>query len=88
MLQRLRIDLSHPATQQGHDGTLTDVVSFYNVASTVLNHTVHTGLREAHLLYIGCTATDPVDLVEDTLVLAKSVSVIYNLIYLTIAQGI
>uniref|UniRef100_A0A7N6ACE0 Glycylpeptide N-tetradecanoyltransferase n=1 Tax=Anabas testudineus TaxID=64144 RepID=A0A7N6ACE0_ANATE len=57
---------------KGHDGTLTDVVSFYNVASTVLNHTVHTGLREAHLLYIGCTATDPVDLVEDTLVLAKS----------------
>ncbi|XP_078135254.1 glycylpeptide N-tetradecanoyltransferase 2-like isoform X2 [Sander vitreus] len=57
---------------KGNDGTLTDVVSFYSVSSRVLNHPVHTGLREAHLLYVACTATDSVDLMEDTLVLAKS----------------
>ncbi|XP_070846921.1 glycylpeptide N-tetradecanoyltransferase 1-like [Chaetodon trifascialis] len=57
---------------EGDDGTLTDVVSFYGVSFRVLNHLVHTGLRGAHLLYIACTATDPVNLMEDTLVLAKS----------------
>ncbi|XP_044034402.1 glycylpeptide N-tetradecanoyltransferase 1-like isoform X2 [Siniperca chuatsi] len=57
---------------EGDDGTLTDVVSFYSVSSRVLNHPVHTGLRAAHLLYIASTATDPVNLMEDTLVLAKS----------------
>uniref|UniRef100_A0A8C9XIF0 Glycylpeptide N-tetradecanoyltransferase n=2 Tax=Sander lucioperca TaxID=283035 RepID=A0A8C9XIF0_SANLU len=57
---------------EGNDGTLTDVVSFYSVSSRVLNHPVHTGLREAHLLYVASTATDSVDLMEDTLVLAKS----------------
>lgn len=65
---------SPPHTQE-HDGTLTGVVSFYSVYSRVLNHPVHTGLRTAHLLYIASTATDLVDLMEDTLVLAKSVSV-------------
>lgn len=75
MLQKLIIDLSHLSIQQGQDGTLTDVVSFYSVSSKVLNHLVHTGLREAHLLYIAPTATDLADLMEDTLVLAKSVSV-------------
>lgn len=70
-----RIDLSHLSTQQGQDGTQTDVVSFYSVFSRVLNDPVHTSLRAAHLLYIACTATDPVDLMEDALVLAKSVSV-------------
>ncbi|XP_034414938.1 glycylpeptide N-tetradecanoyltransferase 2-like isoform X1 [Cyclopterus lumpus] len=57
---------------EGDAGTLTDVVSFYSVSSRVLNHPVHTGLRAAHLLYVAATTTDPVDLMEDTLVLAKS----------------
>ncbi|KAA8581558.1 hypothetical protein FQN60_003139 [Etheostoma spectabile] len=57
---------------EGDDGTLTDVVSFYSVSSRVLNHPVHTGLREAHLLYVASAATDSVDLMGDTLVLAKS----------------
>ncbi|XP_054455051.1 glycylpeptide N-tetradecanoyltransferase 1-like [Anoplopoma fimbria] len=57
---------------EGDAGTLTDVVSFYSVSSRVLNHPVHTGLRAAHLLYVAGAATDPVDLMEDTLVLAKS----------------
>ncbi|XP_041819075.1 glycylpeptide N-tetradecanoyltransferase 2-like isoform X2 [Chelmon rostratus] len=57
---------------EGDDGALTGVVSFYSVSSRVLNHPVHTGLRAAHLLYVASTAADPVDLMEDTLVLAKS----------------
>ncbi|XP_042252308.1 glycylpeptide N-tetradecanoyltransferase 1-like [Thunnus maccoyii] len=57
---------------EGDDGTLTDVVSFYSVSSKVLNNLVHTNLRAAHLLYIVPTATNLVDLMEDTLVLAKS----------------
>ncbi|KAM4524064.1 glycylpeptide N-tetradecanoyltransferase 2-like isoform 1-T1 [Odontesthes bonariensis] len=57
---------------EGDDGSLTDVVSFYSVSSSVLNHPVHTGLRAAHLLYIASTATELTKLMEDTLVLAKS----------------
>lgn len=64
-----------PPHTQGDDGALTDVVSFYGVSCRVLNHPVHSGLRAARLLYIASTATDLVDLMEDTLVLAKSVSV-------------
>ncbi|KAL3051476.1 hypothetical protein OYC64_001677 [Pagothenia borchgrevinki] len=57
---------------QGDDGTLTDMVSFYSVSYRVLNHPVHTDLRAAHLLCVTSTATDPVDLMEDTLVLAQT----------------
>ncbi|KAM8729515.1 glycylpeptide N-tetradecanoyltransferase 1-like isoform 1-T1 [Acanthopagrus schlegelii] len=57
---------------QGDDGTLTDVVSFYSVSYKVLNHAVHTSLRAAHLLYIASAAANLMDLMEDTLVLAKS----------------
>ncbi|XP_070708525.1 glycylpeptide N-tetradecanoyltransferase 2-like [Pempheris klunzingeri] len=57
---------------EGKDGTLTDMVSFYSVSFKVLNHPVHTDLRAAHLLYAASTATDPVDLIEDTMILAKS----------------
>ncbi|KAF3853610.1 hypothetical protein F7725_014298, partial [Dissostichus mawsoni] len=57
---------------QGDDGTLTDMVSFYSVSYRALNHPVHTDLRAAHLLYVTSTATDPVDLMEDTLVLAQT----------------
>ncbi|KAM3592207.1 uncharacterized protein V6R79_014737 [Siganus canaliculatus] len=57
---------------EGKDGTLTDVVSFYSVSFRVMNHPVHTGLRAAHLLYVASSTTDLADLIEDTMVLAKS----------------
>ncbi|XP_061564324.1 glycylpeptide N-tetradecanoyltransferase 1-like isoform X2 [Cololabis saira] len=57
---------------EADDGALTDVVSFYSISSRVLNHPVHAGLRAAHLLYIACTATEMGELMEDTLILAKS----------------
>lgn len=56
------------------DGTLTGVVSFYSIFSRLLNQPVHTGLRAAHLLFVISTATNLVDLMKDTLILAKSVS--------------
>lgn len=57
---------------QSEDGGLTDAFSFSSVKSKVLNHPVHTELREARLLYSISTRTNPVDLMEDALVLAKS----------------
>uniref|UniRef100_A0A3Q2QWD7 Glycylpeptide N-tetradecanoyltransferase n=1 Tax=Fundulus heteroclitus TaxID=8078 RepID=A0A3Q2QWD7_FUNHE len=57
---------------EADDGTLSDLVSFYSVSSRVLNHPVHSGLRAACLLYVVCTATGGADLMQDTLVLAKS----------------
>ncbi|XP_041670983.1 glycylpeptide N-tetradecanoyltransferase 1-like isoform X2 [Cheilinus undulatus] len=57
---------------ESDDGTLTDVVSFHCTSYKVLNHPLHTGLRAAVLLCVASTATDPVILMEDILVLAKS----------------
>ncbi|XP_056891529.1 glycylpeptide N-tetradecanoyltransferase 1-like isoform X2 [Takifugu flavidus] len=54
------------------DGTLTGVVSFYSIFSRLLNQPVHTGLKAAHLLFVISTATNLVDLMKDTLILAKS----------------
>lgn len=64
---------SAPHTQE-LDGTLTGVVSFYSIFSRLLNQPVHTGVRAAHLLFVISTATNLVDLMKDTLILAKSVS--------------
>ncbi|XP_059892600.1 glycylpeptide N-tetradecanoyltransferase 1-like [Gadus macrocephalus] len=68
-----REDVMDSYVVEASDGTgLTDLVSFYTVSTRVLNHPVHSHLREARLLYCVTTATEPVDLVEDTLVLAKA----------------
>lgn len=48
------------------------MVSFYAVSSKVLNHPVHNSLKVAHLLYTVCNVTGMDDLMQDTLVLAKS----------------
>lgn len=63
-----------PSYTQGLDGTLTGVVSFHSIFSRLLNQPVHTSLRTAHLLFVVSTATNLTDLMEDTLILAKSVS--------------
>lgn len=73
MLRSIHLPASHTHTQ-GDGGALTDVVSFYSVSSRVLNHPVHADLRAAHLLHMASSATDLADLMEDTVVLAKSVS--------------
>ncbi|XP_037134325.1 glycylpeptide N-tetradecanoyltransferase 1-like [Syngnathus acus] len=55
------------------DGALTDVVSFYQISSKVLNHQLHSSMRAAHLFYAASAANgDLLQLMEDTLVLVKS----------------
>lgn len=79
MLHSLRFGIfSPPLHTQGDDGTLTHMVSFYSVSSKVLNHPVHSSLRAAHLLCIVSTGTNLVDLMEDTLILAKKVRHTHN----------
>uniref|UniRef100_A0A6Q2YMN4 Glycylpeptide N-tetradecanoyltransferase n=1 Tax=Esox lucius TaxID=8010 RepID=A0A6Q2YMN4_ESOLU len=56
-------------------GVLTDLVSFYTVESTVMNHPLHAGLKAAHSFCSVTTSTPLTDLMEDALVLAKAVSV-------------
>ncbi|XP_045071492.1 glycylpeptide N-tetradecanoyltransferase 1 isoform X2 [Coregonus clupeaformis] len=53
-------------------GVLTDFVSFYTMASRVLNHPVHKGMKAAHSLYCVSSSTPLPDLMEDTLFLAKA----------------
>ena len=66
----------HPVSlAQNSAGVLTDFVSFYTMVSRVLNHPVHKGLKAAHSLYCVSSSTPLPDLMEDTLFLAKSVSV-------------
>ncbi|XP_062331124.1 glycylpeptide N-tetradecanoyltransferase 1-like isoform X3 [Osmerus eperlanus] len=57
---------------EGSDGALTDLVSFYTVTSKVMNHPVHSFLRVAHCFYCVSTNTVLPELIEDTLVLAKT----------------
>uniref|UniRef100_A0A4W4G129 Glycylpeptide N-tetradecanoyltransferase n=1 Tax=Electrophorus electricus TaxID=8005 RepID=A0A4W4G129_ELEEL len=54
------------------DGVITDMVSFYTMSSTVLNHLVHTSLKAAYALYTVATATPVQQLMEDVLVIAKA----------------
>lgn len=55
-------------------GAITDMVSFYTLSSTVLNHLIHRSLKAAHALYTVTTATPLQQLMEDVLILAKAVS--------------
>ncbi|XP_077406405.1 glycylpeptide N-tetradecanoyltransferase 2-like [Vanacampus margaritifer] len=58
---------------EADDGVLTDVVSFYQISSNVHNHRLHSSMTAAHLFCaVSAAAGDLVQLVEDTLVLAKS----------------
>ncbi|XP_076856296.1 glycylpeptide N-tetradecanoyltransferase 1b [Brachyhypopomus gauderio] len=57
---------------EGPDGVITDVVSFYTMSSTVLNHLVHRSLKAAYALYTVATATPVQQLMEDVLVISKA----------------
>ncbi|XP_048035462.1 glycylpeptide N-tetradecanoyltransferase 1b [Megalobrama amblycephala] len=53
-------------------GTVTDMVSFYTLPSTALNHPVHKGLKAACGLYCISKATPLLQLMEDTLIICKA----------------
>ncbi|KAL7857110.1 hypothetical protein SRHO_G00160090 [Serrasalmus rhombeus] len=57
---------------EGADGVITDMVSFYTLSSTVLNHLAHRSLKAAYALYTVTTATSLQQLIEDILVKAKA----------------
>ncbi|XP_051523434.1 glycylpeptide N-tetradecanoyltransferase 1b isoform X3 [Myxocyprinus asiaticus] len=54
------------------DSTVTDMVSFYTLSSTVLNHPVHKSLKAACVLYCISMATPLLQLMEDILIICKA----------------
>ncbi|XP_051529802.1 glycylpeptide N-tetradecanoyltransferase 1-like isoform X2 [Myxocyprinus asiaticus] len=58
---------------ESKDGTVTDMVSFYTLPSTVLNHPVHKSLKAACVLFCVSTATPLLQLTEDILIICKAV---------------
>lgn len=60
---------------QGLGGVITDMVSFYTMSSTVLNHITHRSLKAAYALYTVSTATPLQQLMKDILIIAKAVSI-------------
>lgn len=58
-----------------NDGKVTDFLSFYTLPSTIMNHPVHHSLKAAYSFYNVHTVTPLLDLMQDALILAKSVCV-------------
>lgn len=54
---------------------MTDFLSFYTLPSTIMNHPVHHSLKAAYSFYNVHTVTPLLDLMQDALILAKSVCV-------------
>ena len=59
--------------ERGTGAALTDLVSFYALPSTVMNHPAHKSLKAAYSFYNVSTKTPWVDLMGDALVMAKKV---------------
>ena len=53
-------------------GSLTDVVSFYTLPSSILGHPQHTELKAAYLYYTASTATPLKQLVNDAMAVAAA----------------
>ena len=56
-------------------GAITDLMSYYALPSTVMNHPTHKSLRAAYSFYNVSTKTPWNELIGDALVLAKKVGV-------------
>ncbi|KAG5832289.1 hypothetical protein ANANG_G00289510 [Anguilla anguilla] len=57
---------------ENQEGVVTDVLSFYTLPSTIMNHPVHHSLKAAYSFYNVHTTTPLLDLMGDALILAKS----------------
>ena len=53
---------------------MTDFVSFYTLPSTVMHHPTHKTLKAAYSFYNISVRTNPIDLMQDALIVAKNVS--------------
>jgi len=62
--------LSAYVVEDATSHAITDLVSFYHLPSTILQHVQHTQLKAAYAWYTVATATSLVQLVRDALVLA------------------
>lgn len=54
------------------NGKLTDFVSFYSLPSTIMHHPNHKSLRAAYSFYNASTKTPWMELMQDTLIVAKN----------------
>ncbi|KAE8575361.1 hypothetical protein XENTR_v10003808 [Xenopus tropicalis] len=54
------------------EGNITDLLSFYTLPSTIMNHPTHKSLKAAYSFYNVHTKAPLVDLMNDALILAKS----------------
>lgn len=61
-------------------GKLTDFVSFYSLPSTIMHHPVHKSLFAAYSFYNASTKTPWVDLIQDALIVAKQVGVLFTIL--------
>ncbi|KAJ8389937.1 hypothetical protein AAFF_G00112220 [Aldrovandia affinis] len=57
---------------ENSEGVVTDILSFYTLPSTIMNHPVHRSLKAAYSFYNVHTTTPLLDLMGDALILAKS----------------
>ncbi|KAG1672392.1 Glycylpeptide N-tetradecanoyltransferase 2 [Nymphon striatum] len=55
-----------------NDGVVTDMVSFYTLPSSIMDHPVHKMLKAAYSFYNVSTKTPLVDLMTDALIVAKN----------------
>ncbi|XP_066487403.1 glycylpeptide N-tetradecanoyltransferase 1 [Tiliqua scincoides] len=53
------------------DGDVTDILSFYTLPSTIMNHPTHKSLKAAYSFYNVHSRTPLLDLMNDALILAK-----------------
>lgn len=53
---------------------LPDMVSFYTLPSTVVNHPTHKNIKAAYAFYNVATSVPLQELMQDALILAKNVS--------------
>uniref|UniRef100_A0A3B4B4M7 Glycylpeptide N-tetradecanoyltransferase n=1 Tax=Periophthalmus magnuspinnatus TaxID=409849 RepID=A0A3B4B4M7_9GOBI len=72
LLPRDRLVYSYVIQVSDNVPLTTGVFSFRGLSSKILNHPLHTEVREAQLLYCACSSADPMELMEDALVLAKT----------------
>src|ERR1700733_12496141 len=68
------------------DGQITDFLSFYTLPSTVMHHPVHKSLKAAYAFYNVSTKTPWADLMQDALIIAKNVSVLFTISPITTCE--
>ncbi len=72
--------------QSPETGEVTDMVSFYHLPSTIVNHPLHKILYVAYLFYSFHTTTPLKDLLYDAMVLAKKASALGCSIFQALSQ--